>query len=227
MGDTDGPTMGRVKTQSLLAYADSAHRSATVAEQVAMMLFLLSPKPRTSRGRFMPRTAGGRPTDDPSSGTAPEPTRSAVSAALKANYPTVQYHYVQFLAEHLTDCRKTLGGDFDDLMMLAVLGQRFLQARRDREAGDAGAQERIWMSALRLSDVTGVPRESVRRKLKRLAERGWVTHDSAKGWGLAGTFDVTPARVDLGDLDRRGLERLGKLMTALLPLLADREAPTG
>jgi hypothetical protein len=139
----------------------------------------------------------------------------------------VQYHYVQFLAEHLTDCRKTLGGDFDDLMMLAVLGQRFLQARRDFDAGDTGAVERVWMSALRLSDVTGVPRESVRRKLKRLAERGWVTQDPAQGWRLAGSFDMATARIDLGDLDRRGLERLGKLVAALLPLLPDREAPAG
>lgn len=175
----------------------------------------------------MPRTAGGRPIDQPVSGTAPESTRSAVSAALEAHYPEVQYHYVQFLAEHLTDCRKTLGGDFDDLMMLAVLGQRFLQARQDRDAGDARAHERIWMSALRLSDVTGVPRESVRRKLKRLAERGWATHDPAQGWGLAGSFDMATARIDLGDLDRRGLERLGKLITAILPLLPDREAPAG
>lgn len=37
-----GPGMGRVKTQSLLAYADSQHRPATVGEQVSMMLFLLS-----------------------------------------------------------------------------------------------------------------------------------------------------------------------------------------
>jgi hypothetical protein len=176
----------------------------------------------------MPRMAAGRPIDA-TSGAADavplESSRSAVTAALHENYPTVQYHYVQFLAEHLTDCRKSLGGDFDDLMMLAVLGQRFLQARQEREAGDAGAAERIWMSALRLSDVTGVPRESVRRKLKRLADRGWITQDPAKGWGLAGSFDMTPARIDLGDLDRRGLERLGKLMTALLPLLPERVAP--
>ena len=155
----------------------------------------------------------------------PTTTRSAVSAALEANYPTVQYHYVQFLAEHLTDCRKTLGGDFDDLMMLAVLGQRFLQARRDRDEGDAGAAERIWMSALRLSDVTGIPRESVRRKLARLAARGWVIQDPARGWALAGSFEMAAARVDLADLDRRGLERLGKLVAALLPLLSDPQPP--
>jgi NAD(P)-dependent dehydrogenase (short-subunit alcohol dehydrogenase family) len=37
-----GPAMGRIKTNSILAYTDPAHRSATVAEQVSMMLFLLS-----------------------------------------------------------------------------------------------------------------------------------------------------------------------------------------
>lgn len=39
---TEGANMGRAKTQSLIAYADPQHRPATVAEQVAMMLFLLS-----------------------------------------------------------------------------------------------------------------------------------------------------------------------------------------
>lgn len=36
------PNMGRLKTQSILAYADTASRPATVHEQVSMMLFLLS-----------------------------------------------------------------------------------------------------------------------------------------------------------------------------------------
>lgn len=37
-----GVNMGRAKTQSLQSYADPEHKPATVAEQVAMMLFLLS-----------------------------------------------------------------------------------------------------------------------------------------------------------------------------------------
>lgn len=38
-----GPAMGGIKTQSILSYVDPAHRPSTVAEQVAMILFLLSP----------------------------------------------------------------------------------------------------------------------------------------------------------------------------------------
>jgi NAD(P)-dependent dehydrogenase (short-subunit alcohol dehydrogenase family) len=40
----EGPKMGMIKTQSILAYADSQKRPATVWEQVSVMLFLLSPE---------------------------------------------------------------------------------------------------------------------------------------------------------------------------------------
>jgi NAD(P)-dependent dehydrogenase (short-subunit alcohol dehydrogenase family) len=39
-----GAAMGRIKTQSILAFTDQARRPATVAEQVSMMCYLLSPE---------------------------------------------------------------------------------------------------------------------------------------------------------------------------------------
>ncbi len=42
MRTSEGPTMGRIKTQSILSYTDVAHRASTIAEQVSVMLFLLS-----------------------------------------------------------------------------------------------------------------------------------------------------------------------------------------
>jgi NAD(P)-dependent dehydrogenase (short-subunit alcohol dehydrogenase family) len=39
-----GPGMGRLKTTSILAHADQNRRPATVAEQVSMLVYLLSPE---------------------------------------------------------------------------------------------------------------------------------------------------------------------------------------
>lgn len=52
------PNMGRAKTFSLLAYADPRHRPATVAEQVSMMLFLLSGEASNFTGGVFPTDGG-------------------------------------------------------------------------------------------------------------------------------------------------------------------------
>ena len=53
-----GDNMGLIKTQSILAYVDPKHRSATVWEQVAVMLFLLSPEASNLTGALYPTDGG-------------------------------------------------------------------------------------------------------------------------------------------------------------------------
>jgi hypothetical protein len=175
----------------------------------------------------MPPTEDGRPTDadalnyDGEKRSQKPNATAAIKAALLANYADVQYHYVQFLAEHLTDCRKSLGGDFDNLMIVAVLGQRFLGAYHELAPGEISDDALVWMSALRIADVTGIPRESVRRKLGHLHARGWVEHNRNRGWRLAGGRNSTKARLDLTQLDQRSIDRLARMIAAILPLLSE------
>jgi NAD(P)-dependent dehydrogenase (short-subunit alcohol dehydrogenase family) len=56
--DKPGPKMGRAKVFSLQAYADPNHRPATVAEQVSMMLFLLSNEASNFTGGVFPTDGG-------------------------------------------------------------------------------------------------------------------------------------------------------------------------
>lgn len=53
-----GPTMGSIKTQSILAWTDPQHRPSTVAEQVSMMLFLLSSEAANFTGGIYPTDGG-------------------------------------------------------------------------------------------------------------------------------------------------------------------------
>lgn len=175
----------------------------------------------------MPRMEDGPPSERGRREELRPLPQAEVTASLRANYIHVQYHYVQFLAEHLVDCRKTFGGDFDEVMILALLGQRAMGAVHDRNGQPEMDTERRWMSALRIADVTGVPRESTRRKLRGLEARGWVAHDPGRGWRLAGELGQSHAARDLAELDARGMERLGRLVAALLPVVTVAGAPAG
>jgi hypothetical protein len=148
---------------------------------------------------------------------------SEVTAVLRENYRFAQYQVVQYLAEHLTDCRRVFDGDLDEMMILAILGQRAIGAVFEEDGQIELAGDRACMSALRIADVTGVPRESTRRKLVALRDRGWIEQNGNKGWRLSGEAGNSRAGQDLHDLDRRGMERLGRLIAALLPLFAKAE----
>ena len=136
-----------------------------------------------------------------------------------AAYLETQYHYVQFLTEHLADCAAVFDGDLDCVLVLAVLGQR----RLDRERQDPGQinpdPSRVAMSAVRISEVAGIPRETVRRKLAICRTKGWVDQHPRFGWYICGTQGMTPARLSLGDLEARSFRRLARLHLRLAEIL--------
>ncbi len=128
----------------------------------------------------------------------------------REQYRLIQYHFVQFFAEHLSDVSKAFEGDLQEMLVLAIIGQVYLYA-------DGQGRENAQINASRLSDVTGVPRQTVRRKLASLKERGWIEKAEDGGWRLVAHDQSAPARKDLSELDRRGVERVIKLVKTLSP----------
>ena len=133
------------------------------------------------------------------------------------HYVAMQYMFVQFFVEHISDISRVFGGDLQSMLILAVVGQMELQGRMNegrRGSGDGplAVSPGLRTNATRIAEVSGIPRETVRRKLRTLARRGWVTQDQTGLWHIV-TDDArqASARRDLGDLDRRGMERIARL----------------
>lgn len=138
-------------------------------------------------------------------------------ATISANYREFQYRFVEFLTDHLSDCSRTFGGDLQQMLVLAIIGQVELHARTRPAQGDGMAEASI--TASRISDVSGIPRETVRRKLAMLETRGWIARRPDGSWRLATTDGDSAARRDLGDLDKRGIARWAGLLASVKPLL--------
>lgn len=132
------------------------------------------------------------------------------------NYAQSQYHFIQFVSEHLADCAREFDGDLQEMLVLAVIGQVTLNWRISRPPDEPDGAT---ITASRLADVTGIPRQTVRRKLQSLEKRDWI-EQSGRAWRLAMRDGVSPASVDLADLNQRGIERASRLLTAFHRLQA-------
>jgi hypothetical protein len=149
---------------------------------------------------------------------AAERTRQ-VQAAFEANYPAYQYRFVEFFIEHLSDVSRAFRGDLQAMIVLALIGQ--VQIRATRAAGEAGLDprelpaERVSITASRIADVTGIPRETVRRKLGILEGKGWIRRNPDGSLRLVVEDGAAPARADLAAVDARAIERVARLFRDL------------
>lgn len=145
-----------------------------------------------------------------------------------SHYPDVQYRLVQFVIEHLSDAGRAFKGDLQAALVLAVIGQVYLNAllSRDGTAHDPATlpTKRVSTSATRIADVTGIPRQTVRRKLEFLENRGWVVRNADSTYCLAVQNGQSAAKRDLRDTDARGLRRMARLFIDLERLLERHES---
>lgn len=142
-------------------------------------------------------------------------------AAFGKNYTAAQYHFVQFIADHLADCSRVFGGDLQLPLVLAIIGQSYLNALIREGAPwppSTPAETDTAINASRIADVTGIPRETVRRKLALLEERGWIEQTASQSWKLVVSGQKSKVYGDLAALDARGIARAARFLAALRQL---------
>lgn len=155
--------------------------------------------------------------------TAKSRRASEIRDVFAGNYLDYQYRFVEFFVEHLEDVSRVFRGDLQQMLVLAIIGQVKLRAVR---AAGLMAQDplpptlaRDGISASRIADVTAIPRQTVRRKLALLQQRGWVEQLPDNSWTLRHRDGIAGARVDLAEVDQRAIDRVARLFTDLETLV--------
>lgn len=109
-------------------------------------------------------------------------TEEWIEERLDAIYPAHTIAFVHFIKA----LRQNFDGDLDSMLIIALvsLGARGGEWRRTLlEEGD---YERtiVPTNTLSIANATGIPRESVRRKLNAMRARGWLDRDPKGNWTL-------------------------------------------
>lgn len=107
---------------------------------------------------------------------------------LRRNFGRVHALHVAALAQHLIACRAVCDGDLDLFLVLTIIGERTFSPHNapdamSHEAFLSGTVRDVEPEAINLqsiADYSGIPRETVRRKIETLIEKGWVERDARR-----------------------------------------------
>jgi hypothetical protein len=107
---------------------------------------------------------------------------------LRRNFGKLHATHSAALTRYLVQCRQACDGDLDLFLVLAIIGERTFSVRNVPDAmsqeefftGTVSDVEPLAINLQSIADYSGIPRETVRRKIETLIEKGWVTRDSRK-----------------------------------------------
>lgn len=139
-------------------------------------------------------------------------------APLGDNFGRLHALHVAALTRHLVACRAAFDGDLDLFLVLTIIGERSF-SERNAPAGMTEEQFRaspvstvapLAINLQSIADFSGIPRETVRRKVAALVARGWVRRDAG---GLLAVTDA--AKDSLQPLTESAARYLRNLLAAM------------
>lgn len=143
--------------------------------------------------------------------------RTRLAELIARHYGDVHPGILRHLLQWTLLMREGFDGDLDLMLVLAVIGDRTIQ---DGQFRNLGYHEMLGTSPIKprvpltnrksIADSTGIPRETVRRKVATLLARGWIAE--MPDGSLTPTRGASEA---LGPVTLRSFEILGQLGEAL------------
>ena len=138
--------------------------------------------------------------------------------SIRKNFGRVWPAHVAEFTRYLIECRKHFRGDLDLLLLLAVIGDRTLVASKVRNSltysefmtGEYVDFQPDAINYQSIADFTGMPRESVRRKVNTLIDMGWVNR-TADGF-LVATQKASDELAPLTDAGVSYLVQMAKVL---------------
>ena len=135
----------------------------------------------------------------------------SVSALLRSNYVPVAKNLIGPLVDLLVVARPVVGGDLDKLLIVMVVAQRTAEHPALNPSGlDAALAGRLatfpslHTNVRSIAESTGLPRETVRRKVAQLVAAGWIARDGADlSYKPQASRALTPVREALFELAGR------------------------
>jgi CRP-like cAMP-binding protein len=105
-----------------------------------------------------------------------------------SNFGRLHSQHVAALTRHLVECRRAFGGDLDLFLVMTIIGERTFPARNapadmsqtEFLHGHVDETKAAAINQQSIADYSGIPRETVRRKIETLIDKGWVHRDERK-----------------------------------------------
>lgn len=136
---------------------------------------------------------------------------------VRRNSRTVAFPLVEPLGRFLTTASALFDGDLEEVVIMVAVSLRSSQHPDFRQLDDSDLASRVALPGFgtnmrSLAASTGIARETVRRKVASLIERGFlVSHHGIIYYTAAAYRLVEPARDALIKLHVRGFEVVGSL----------------
>ena len=154
------------------------------------------------------------------------PSRSEIVELLAERPSAVAYDISQPLANFLREARDLADGDLDKAFVMVVIISRanqhpeFKKLSPERLRPDSDLiLPTLGTNVRSLAESTGIPKETVRRKVLELIDAGWVTRDGRTlRYTLEGFHAVAPAREALYRMYAQAFQVVGALLDSKSPV---------